>query len=113
MDGRWDILLKDRRRNDRKILKGSVCDLTLHRDTHLQEVQKAFVSITRIGGASSAFNISYSLVDQVNQLAREVAKKDKYLDSALASLSSTKVSLSTTQEDLENLHLEHVSLVQI
>lgn len=56
----------------------------------------------------SAFTLPISLVDDVKLLDREVENEDK----TLASLSAIKASMSISQGDLRNLHLENVSLAK-
>lgn len=54
--GHMDILLTDRLHKERQFLHESVIDLTLQRDMYQQEVKKAYISLTEIGDALSAFN---------------------------------------------------------
>lgn len=87
-----------------------ICDLTLQCDTYMQEVHKAFISLTMINDELSVFNIPSLLVDPIQLLVREVAKKNKALAFVQTSLSSTKATLSTAQEDLEIFLLENFIL---
>lgn len=68
-------------------------------------MKKAYVSLTEIGDALRAFNLLSSSVDQVKLLVREMEKKDRAFAPAWSSL-------SVVHADLENLHLENVSLSQ-
>lgn len=79
---------------------------------YLQEVQKAYVSLTVIDEAFSSFNLSGSLFNQVKLLAREIEKKDKDITSARVILFATKAHLSVVQEDLENFPVENIYLSQ-
>lgn len=54
------------------------------------------------------FNIPSLLIGLIQLLLREVEKKNKALDFVQTSLSSTKETLSTAQEDLEIFLLENV-----
>lgn len=97
---------------ERRLLQVSAHDLKLQRDIYLQEVKMDYTTLFEISASLSAFRLFGSLVDQVKLLAREVVKKDKFVPLVQASLSATKTSLSTSQDDLENQRIKNISLAQ-
>lgn len=77
-----------------------------------KEVNKDFVSLTEMDYTLSDLNLFGSLANHKKLLVGEMVKKDKALDFAQASLSATRPSLFTAQGDLENFHLENISLAK-
>lgn len=93
--------------------RGKCTHFTLNREIYFQEIQKSLATLIGVGDVLRPLNLPRPLFDQVTFLRRGVARKDKYLASNQAILSSTQVSLSVGQIDLKALCLENAFMVHI
>lgn len=56
-DDCWNAFLSDQQCEEKQRLEESICSLTPQRDTYMQEILKAFASLTKVGDALSSLNL--------------------------------------------------------